>query len=233
MEVLLIIILFIVFLLAFKYHKNKIYKKGAYYQITRNTYSSIKYDKGKYAEYLTYESLRHFEDTGGKFLFNALIPRERNKTTEVDVILICSKGLFVFECKNYGGWIFGHEAQKNWVQVLPRGRGRCHKEYFYNPIMQNASHIKHLKNLLGKNVVMWSIIIFSDRCVLKDIIIKSNDIIVINHDNAASAVAQVYNEAQTKIYTETEIHDIYHKLYPYTQLDNEAKEKHKQELSLI
>ncbi len=227
MEVNLIILL-AVFLLAlyFIQYKNKQYKVGAYYQITKNSYSSVKYDKGKYAEYLTYISLRHFENNGGKFLFNVFIPKENDKTTEIDVLLICSKGLFVFECKNYSGWIFGHEAQKNWTQTLPQGKGRCHKEYFYNPIMQNASHIKHLKNLVGKNVSIRSIIVFSDRCILKNITVKSDDISVINHYSIAPVVAQICNQIQTDIYTEIEINDIYKKLYPYTQFDYEIKEQH-------
>lgn len=220
-----ILALIIVIIISHAY-KNKQYKKGAYYQITKNSYSSVKYNKGKYTEYLTYKSLRHFENNDGKFLFNILIPKKENETTEIDVLLICSKGLFVFECKNYSGWIFGNEAQRNWTQTLPKGRDHCHKEHFYNPIMQNASHIRYLKNLIGKNVPIRSIIVFSDRCVLKDITIKSNDVSVINHRSIAPVVAQICNQIQKEIYTETEIKDIYNKLYPYTQLDYKAKERH-------
>jgi hypothetical protein len=216
----------IIFFIIVHAWKNERYKNGTYYQVTHNPYFSLKYNKGKYAEYLTYESLRHFENNGGKFLFNIFIPTKYNGTTEIDVLLICSKGLFVFECKNYSGWIFGNEAQKSWTQTLPQGRGRCQKEYFYNPIMQNAAHIRHLKNLIGKNVPMRSIIVFSDRCVLKDITIRSNDISVINRYSVASVVAQACNQMQTDFYTETEIDDIYNKLYPYTQLDCAAKEQH-------
>jgi len=199
-EVVLIIIS-VLFLLTL-YYKNKQYKEGAYYQTTKNSYSSVKCDQGKYAEYLTYVSLRHFENNSGKFLFNVFIPKGNNKVTEIDVLLISSKGLFVFECKNYSGWIFGNETQKNWTQTLPQGRGRCHKEYFYNPIMQNALHIKHLKNLLGKNMSMWSIIVFSDRCVLKDITTRSNDVSVTNHSSVASTVAKICNQIQEDVHTE-------------------------------
>ncbi len=221
-----IIILFAVLVLCVQLHKNKQYKEGTYYQITKNSYFSVKYDKGKHTEYLTWKSLRHLENNGSKFLFNVFIPTKNNGTTEIDVLLICSKGLFVFECKNYSGWIFSHEAQNNWTQTLPQGRGRYHKEYFYNPIMQNASHIKHLKSLIGKNVPMRSIIVFSDRCVLKDIRIKSNNVSVINHYKIASIVAQICNQIKADIYTETEINDIYNKLYPYTQIDSATKELH-------
>ena len=95
--------------------------------------------------------------------FSADIRGIKEETTEIDVLMISPKGLFVFESKNYSGWIFGSENQKNWYQTLPAGRGRSHKENFYNPIMQNRSHIKHLKAFLGTDIPVRSIIVFSDR----------------------------------------------------------------------
>ena len=220
------VILILCLIVAALVYKNKQYKNGAYYQITRNPYTSVKNDKGQYAEYLIYKSLRHFEDNGGKFLFNVLIPKINGKTTEIDVLLICSKGLFVFESKNYSGWIFGNESQENWTQTLPKGRGRSHKERFYNPIMQNASHVRHLKNLIGQNLPMHSIIVFSDRCTLKNITLKSTNVSVINHYKLTSIVAQICNQIQASVYTRTKISDIYSKLYPYTQFGREVREQH-------
>ena len=165
--------------------KNKEYKNGAYYQITKQPYFSVKHNTGRYGEYLTYKYLKQFETNGAKFLFNIYIPKENGETTEIDVLMICKKGLFVFESKNYSGWIFGSENQKNWYQTLPTGRGRSHKEHFYNPIMQNRSHIKYLKAFLGEQVPMRSIIVFSDRCTLKSVQIRSNDISVINRYNVS------------------------------------------------
>ena len=224
-ELFLIIIVSSVVIGVFAY-RNKKYKETAYYQITKNSYSSIKYDKGKYGEYLTYKCLRRLERSGGKFLFNVYIPKTNNETTEIDLLLICSKGLFVFESKNYGGWIFGNEAYKNWTQTFPKGRGRSHKERFYNPIMQNASHIKHLKRLVGQSLPMRSIIVFSDECTLKDITIRSNDVSVVNRYNVLSAVTQICEQTQADLLTQIEINDMYNKLYPYTQVSCEEIERH-------
>lgn len=220
--------------IAILVYKNKQYKKGAYYQITKNPYSSVKHDKGKYGEYLTYKLLRHFEKSGGKFLFNILIPKETHGTTEIDVLLICPKGLFVFECKNYSGWIFGNEAHRNWTQTLPKGwNGDCHRERFYNPVMQNAQHIRHLKHLLGKNVLAHSLIVFSDRCTLKDITISSGNVSVINRNSIAYTIEKICNKIQTDIFTATDIMDIYNRLYPYTQLSSEAKKRHIEDIRNI
>lgn len=207
-------------------YRNKKYKRTAYYQITKNSYSSIKYDKGRHGEYSIYKNLRHLENSGGKFLFNLFIPKGNNETAEIDLLLICPKGLFVFESKNYGGWIFGNEADTNWTQTFPLGRGVSRKEHFYNPIRQNASHIKHLKRLIGANVSVLSVIVFSDRCTLKDVTIKSSDVSVVKRKHVASAVAKICRQTEADHLTVTEINDIYNKLYPYTQVSNETRTEH-------
>lgn len=216
------LVLIIVFtqLLIFLY-KYKRYKKSTYYQITNNSYLSVCHNKGMQGEYLIYECLRSFENVGGKFLFNLYIPKENNKTTEIDILLICSKGVFVLESKNYDGWIFGNETQRNWTQVI-----YDNKEYFYNPIMQNNLHIKCLKKIIGESIPIHSIIVFSDKCTLKNITVKNKNINVVNRRNVTSVLAQICKMVQEEILTETEIIDIYNKLYPYTQVSCETKMRH-------
>lgn len=206
--------------------KNKEYKSSSYYQITRLPYLSVRRDIGRYGEYLTYKYLREFESKGAKFLFNIYIPKENGETAEIDVLMLCSKGLFVFESKNYSGWIFGSENQKNWYQTLPAGRGRSHKEHFYNPIMQNRSHIKHLKAFLNEQIPMHSIITFSDRCTLKSVQTKSDDVSVINRYNVFAIVSEICNHIPDTLLSETQINELYNKLYPYTQVDGTVKAQH-------
>ncbi len=220
----LFLILIIAGFIGYIAYQDKQYKKTAYYQVTQNPYSSVKYDKGRHGEYLAYKRLQHFEETGGKFLFNVYIPKGNNETTEIDMLLICSKGLLVFESKNYSGWIFGNERNNNWTQTLPIGRGRSHKERFYNPIMQNATHIKHLRRIVSGNIPMRSIIVFSDECTLKDITINS-DARVINCYKVASAVDGIYNQSADFL-TSIEIDNLYNHLYPYTQVSREQKRQH-------
>lgn len=222
----LVFIIFVITIIVIFIKENLDYKKCAYYQVTKIPYFLIRYNTGKYGEYLTYMKLKSFEDNGAKFLFNIYIPKENGETTEIDVLMISSKGLFVFESKNYSGWIFGSETQKNWCQTLPAGRGRSHKEHFYNPIMQNRLHIKHLKAFLGEQIPMRSIIVFSERCTLKNIKISSNDINVINRYNVASVVSDIYKQIENDLLTKSDIIEIYNKLYPYTQVDEISKSQH-------
>lgn len=206
--------------------KNKKYKNSAYYQITKLPYKSVKQDLGRYGEYLTYENLRHFETNGARFLFNIYVPKENGETTEIDVLMLCSKGVFVFESKNYSGWIFGDEKQPNWYQTLSIGYGESQKEQFYNPVLQNRTHIEHLKSLLGEQVPMRSIIVFSDRCTLKSVQIRSADVRVINRYDVASVVSEICNQVSSDLLSASEIANIYDILYPFTQVDAVAKAQH-------
>lgn len=63
-------------------------------------------------------------------------------TTQIDHILICTKGVFVIETKHYSGWIYGDAKQKQWMQILFKKRSR-----FQNPIHQNYKHIKAVQAL--------------------------------------------------------------------------------------
>lgn len=216
----ILIINFIVFIF-----KNIEYKRGAYYQITKNPYFLLKYNKGNYGEYLTYKNLKMFETVGAKFLFNIYIPKADGGTTEIDVLMICKKGIFVFESKNYNGWIFGSENQKNWYQTLPKGRGRSQKEVFYNPIMQNRLHVKHIKAFLAEQVPMWSIIVFSNNCTLKNVQIYSNDVSVLNFCDVMSVVSNIYNQFPDRL-SDNDITKIYNELYPYTQVNDIVKLRH-------
>lgn len=167
---------------------------------------------------------------GGKILSNIYIPKTSGDTTEIDLLLIHPKGLFVFESKNYSGWIFGNEAYQNWTQTLPKGRrGGVHKERFYNPIRQNASHIRHLTPHVRKDTPVWSIIVFSDECELKDIKVWSENAYVVQCRHVASIVKQVCNETETDFLTEADIDELYNKLLTYTNVTKEEKKHHAQQ----
>ena len=218
---------FVLFIYAIaRIRADRKYKKGAYFQVTKLPYTSVKRDLGRYGEYLTYEQLKHYEEDGAKFLFNIYIPKGNGETTEIDVLMIYKKGLFVFESKNYSGWIFGDEKQKQWYQTLPTGWGSSQKESFYNPIMQNRSHIKHLGAFLAEPLPMRSIIVFSERCTLKNGPIYGEDISVINRDNVEPLVSAICERNPKDLLTIPEIDKIYQKLYPFTQLDEIAKQEH-------
>lgn len=215
----------IVILICVHCYKVKKYKEETYYKITHVPYFSATHNTGRYGEYLTYKKLKAFEQQGAKFLFNIYVPKKDEETTEIDVLMVSRKGLFVFESKNYSGWIFGSDNQRYWYQTLPTGRRKSHKEKFYNPIFQNNTHIKYLKSLIGENYPFYSIITFSERCTLKDINLHKSDVIVINRYQVFNTVASVYNNTEDLL-TDMQVEEIYNTLYSHSQVDETTKQKH-------
>ncbi len=118
---------------------------------------------GRFGEDLTRLSARLGIDGYYKLLSNILLPIGDVKT-EIDLVIIHEKGIFVVESKNYSGWIFGNKEQKYWTQSLPGGN----KNKFYNPIKQNQTHCNAIEKHLGiSENELVSFIVFSDRCELK------------------------------------------------------------------
>lgn len=46
------------------------------------------------------------------------VPKDDGTTTEIDLIMLSPMGIYVFESKNYSGWIFGNEKSRYWTQTL-------------------------------------------------------------------------------------------------------------------
>ena len=92
------------------------------------------------------------------------LPRDNGGSTQIDHIIVSVYGIFVIETKNYKGWIYGSEKQKQWTQAFPNGS----KFKFQNPLRQNYLHIKTLADLLGLELRYFhSMIAFIGECELK------------------------------------------------------------------
>lgn len=77
-----------------------------------------------------------------QYIINDLILSIDGSTSQIDHIVINSRGVFVIETKNYSGEIYGSENQREWTQVLAYGNV---KNKLYNPIKQNLTHIYKVK----------------------------------------------------------------------------------------
>ncbi len=205
--------------------QKKQYEKTEYYQQTKNPYRSVQFNKGRLGEFYIYKYLKSLAGYK-RYLFNLYIPKNNGETTELDVVLLHESGIYVFESKNYSGWIFGTESQQYWTQTLPVGRGGSQKNQFYNPILQNKGHLKWIQIFLDDQTLpFYSYIVFSDRCTLKNITLTSAKHYVINRYNLLSAVQQ--NIAKTGIQLSPEkIDNLFEKLYPFTQIEEAEKMAH-------
>ncbi|MBR5357373.1 MAG: NERD domain-containing protein [Lachnospiraceae bacterium] len=182
---------------------------------------------GKHGEKLTEKELKLVKLLGrkGKTLRNVYLPKDNGETSEVDLIYITQKGIFVFESKNYSGWIFGDEKSKNWTAMLPNKQ----KNQFYNPILQNKTHLKWIKNFVGDNIPLFSIIVFSERCELKKVTVESEDIRVIKRDRTYATVRDIWDN-NPDVVPDSKIDELYVKLKELTKVDKATKSAHSENI---
>ena len=211
--------------------KIKEYESTSYYQITKTSYSELRHNDGKMGEYIIFRNLQHMEQQGARFLFNLYVPKLDGTTTEIDVLMICPRGIIVFESKNYSGWIFGNENHKTWTQTLSGKYGHSQKFNFFNPIMQNKHHIKYLRKFIESNIHIESIVAFSNRCEFKDLELKNENIYVVHYTEVEKAVMDILNKSNGNVLNDEQIEMIYNKLFPLTQVTDYVKEKHIQDIS--
>lgn len=105
----------------------------------------------------------NFKSPNFHLLNNVTIPFQ-DGTTQIDHVLVSTKGVFVIEVKHYSGWIFGNEKSNNWIQTIYRV-----KNSFQNPIRQDYRHIKALQQLLDflPNEQIHSVVVFSGSAEFK------------------------------------------------------------------
>lgn len=116
----------------------------AYHGIDKIRHPEEWTDEGKSGEQIIYRTLiDQIHVPENQVLRNVYVPTADGKTSEIDLLVVSKKGLLVFECKNYAGNVYGDVQRDKWIQYLGKK-----KSFFYNPFMQNRSHVKHLKKYL-------------------------------------------------------------------------------------
>ena len=139
---------------------------------------------------------------------NCTLADEANGSTQIDHIILSPYGIFVLESKNYSGWIFGEEKQKQWTQVLYQ------KKYtFQNPLLQNYKHVKVLEKLLEIPFSqLHSVVVFSEKSEFKTVM----------PNNVLQGVAWVsyVKGFQQKIFSEAQLKQMQRTLSQKRMADN-------------
>jgi len=224
---LLIIFLPLIYVLIRVYLRKQKFKGSKYNEASGNTYAKTVGSKGNSGEYLTFSYLEKVE--GDKRLFtNIYLPTKDGKTTEIDLLMIHPTGIYVFESKNYSGWIFGDDKGKYWTQSLKGGN----KNRFYNPIWQNAAHINALSKALGNGYsdFLYSYIVFSERCELNKITITGPGVVVLKRNRLLNQL-RVDMTNRSKVFTKAEMDELEKELSKFHLVDEQMKEAHIQRVA--
>lgn len=217
-----IIVLGVILYVIFFEPRRREFRTSGYKEASGKTMIEVFKDKGLYGEYQTFLMLEKL-DGYHKLLTNVYIPKEDGTTTEIDLIMIAESGVYVFESKNYSGWIFGNNRQKEWVQTLPRGK----KYHFYNPVWQNDGHIEALESIVKMNhpKLFKSYIIFSERCELKGVEVIKEDVEVIKRNDLPEMLKKDLQRREQMMTTWT-VDGLYYHLSQYALQKDTVKVKH-------
>lgn len=127
---------------------------------------------GKRGEKIVAKELARLKKRDYIVLNDLLLPTANGKTSQIDHVVVSTRGVFVIETKNHAGRISGSEQAQYWQQHLQsQSRG------FYNPILQNRSHLRAVRRHLPKlDAELFStIVVFTEAWRLD---IKADDIII-------------------------------------------------------
>lgn len=188
------------------------------------------YSSENYGENQIYECLRDYEYRGCKFLFNAYLPKNNGETTEIDVLMISSKGIFVFECKNFNGSVNGSGKDEYWTQTKLNELGESVTKRFYSPIKQNDVHVLSLREKINNKYPIYSVVVFSGNC---ELIYNGSsddcDTWVVSINDLNDTVEVIFKYMQSDM-SDDDIERVYNLLYPYTQTSQEMKMRHIQDI---
>lgn len=117
-----------------------------------------KFKVGAVGEGLVAQVLSGFPDDW--YVFNDMIVGR----SQIDHIVVCPKGVYTIETKNYRGSIYGHAERQEWSQVIN------YATTFYNPVKQGTGHSVALSKYLersGFTTKIWvnTIVVFTEPSV--------------------------------------------------------------------
>ena len=107
---------------------------------------------------------KYCQSRDSHILSNVTLCLEDGTTTQVDHVLVSTRGVFVIETKHYKGWIFGNPKSKVWTQTIYKEKNK-----FQNPIFQNYKHVKAIEKLLDflEPSSIHNIVVFSGEAIFK------------------------------------------------------------------
>ena len=179
-------------------------------------YKRFSMEHGRYGEFQVWRKARKALCGDCRWLCNLYLPKKDGTTCEVDLVAISSRGIFVFESKNYSGTIYGQEDKPYWYQMVRRDlRSLPKKSSFFNPIMQNGMHARVLASIISeKKDYIHPIVVFGNRCRLKRVVWNKEKTVVTKCRHLGRYIRRYKKNALTK----NEIETAYKCLLPYTEV---------------
>ena len=95
----------------------------------------------------------------------------------------------------------------------------------YKAVILSDAHMEFMSVNIADSIE-HKIITFSERCTLKSVQVKSQDIHVINRYDVARVVSRICGQIPGECLSEPQIEELYNKLYSCTQVDEKTRAQH-------
>lgn len=206
-------------ILSFSYDAITIYTSGYKVKSGNGIFKTF-FDKGRYGEFVLYRKV--VNNFGKDYVYtNVYLENQNTDNTEIDVIALSSHGVYVFEMKNYSGYIYGSKDDQTWTQVL----NRFSKNKFYNPLRQNYAHTKAVENYLElDNDKIIPVVVFANHSNLHNVDLNHKFLILRCKDVNKMIINN--KKRRAKILSQSQLKEYSIKLIERSNMPEEAKNKH-------
>lgn len=188
---------------------------------------SAKEMKGSFGEYLTKYYSKLVLD--GLVIHDVLIDGEDGYTSQIDLVIVGLKGVYVVEVKFYeDARIYGDGKKSKWYYY------RGGKKYdIYSPIKQNKKHIEYLKEFLKDfgDVPFFSVLaILCDDAKVTNINsdLENRDTVIITGLLSLQEAIEELAKDKPFVFDEAKKQEIYDYIINNQHNGKEAREKHKE-----
>lgn len=203
------------------------YRKSGYKGKSGISFLKMYFDKGYYGEFSFYRKvIKIFKKEN--VLTNVYLDNKNTEKTEIDVLAVSNKAVYVFEIKNYSGYIYGSESDVNWTKAFNKRT----KHKFYNPLRQNYAHSKAIENCLNIDAsLIIPVVIFSNKSKLKKINVAM-DKNVFQFRDGLKFVKNIERQSKTNFSDEL-VSSFLVKLYENCNMPDIVKQKHIEEVQAL
>lgn len=182
--------------------------------------------KGGFAEYLTKFYTKF--TISDLVLHDVLIPGENGYTSQIDLLVVGNKGIYVVEVKSYiEAKIYGNGNNSKWYYY---NHGK--KYEIYSPLKQNKKHIAYLKNMLESfgDVPCFSIltVICEDFKVTNINQSEKKDTIICNSLPMMKKAFQFFAENNPEVFDDTKKQEIFEFIKNNQLSGRQARYEHKE-----
>lgn len=192
---------------------------------SQNGFFKTYFNKGNYGEFKLYkQAVRIFGKRN--VLTNLYLENKNTEFTEIDVLAVTNQGIYVFEMKNYSGYIYGSNNDEYWTQVFHKNS----KHKFYNPLKQNYAHTKAVETYLNiDSSKINPLIVFGNYAKLSKINVNEENVIL----HLKDLKKHIRKQNKIELLSNSEVIDYLDKLIIKSKMPDEVKNRHIEEVKLL